>query len=102
MNTTLETPDVAPDVKNSQASPSRGQKALRALSFRNIGAVYVLALIVLIFPLCTRTFDLSIGFVATLAAVISTYAIAHGVPLAPAVALAIGAALVVGVVNALV
>src|SRR3954451_21200456 len=126
MSTTLETPDVARDVKKLQTGPSRGQKALRALSFRNIGAVYVLALIVLVFviwipstfatwqtakqilngnaatglmalsliiPLCTRTFDLSIGFVATLGAVISTYAIAHGVPVAPAVGLAIGAAL---------
>src|SRR3954447_3896704 len=135
MNSTLETPDVVPDIKQPQAGPSRGQKVLRALSFRNIGAVYVLALIVVVFaiwipstfntwqtakqilngnaatglmalsliiPLCTRTFDLSIGFVATLGAVISTYAIAHGVAVAPAIALAVGAALVVGVVNAVV
>jgi ribose transport system permease protein len=135
MNTTLETPDAVRGAKQPPASPSRGQKALKALSFRNIGAVYVLALIVVVFaiwipstfatwqtakqilngnaatglmalaliiPLCTRTFDLSIGFVATLGAVISTYAIAHGVPVAPAIALAIGAALVVGVVNAVV
>ena len=133
MNTTLETPEVAHRGKTPQTRPSLGQKTLRALSFRNIGAVYVLALIVVVFviwipstfatwqtvkqilngnaatglmalsliiPLCTRTFDLSIGFVATLGAVISTYAIAHGVPVAPAVALAIGAALVVGFVNA--
>jgi ribose transport system permease protein len=135
MNTTLETPDAVRGVKQSAAGPSRGQKALKALSFRNIGAVYVLALIIVIFsiwipetfntwdtakqilngnaatglmalaliiPLCTRTFDLSIGFVATLSAVISTYAIAHDVAVAPAVALAIGAALVVGVVNGVV
>jgi ribose/xylose/arabinose/galactoside ABC-type transport system permease subunit len=135
MNTTLETPDLVRDVKKPQTGPSRREKALRALSFRNIGAVYVWALMVVVFaiwipstfntwdtakqilngnaatglmalslviPLCTRTFDLSIGFVATLSAVISTYAIAHGVPVAPAVALAIGAALAVGVVNAVV
>jgi ribose/xylose/arabinose/galactoside ABC-type transport system permease subunit len=135
MNTTLETPDLVRDVKKPQTAPSRREKALRALSFRNIGAVYVWALMVVVFaiwipstfntwdtakqilngnaatglmalslviPLCTRTFDLSIGFVATLSAVISTYAIAHGVPVAPAVALAIGAALAVGVVNAVV
>jgi ribose/xylose/arabinose/galactoside ABC-type transport system permease subunit len=135
MNTTLETPDLVRDVKKPQTGPSRGEKVLHALSFRNIGAVYVLALMVVVFaiwipstfntwdtakqilngnaatglmalsliiPLCTRTFDLSIGFVATLSAVISTYAIAHGIPVAPAIALAIGAALVVGVVNAVV
>jgi ribose/xylose/arabinose/galactoside ABC-type transport system permease subunit len=135
MNATFETPDVVSDVVRVPAGPSRGEKARKALSFRNIGAVYVWALMVVIFaiwipstfntwdtakqilngnastglmalalviPLCTRTFDLSIGFVATLSAVISTYAIAHGVPVAPAVALAIGAALVVGVVNGVV
>src|SRR3954454_18786851 len=134
MNTTLETPDLVRGAK-VHTGPTRGQKLRSALSFRNIGAVYVLALIVVVFsiwipstfttwetakqilngnaatglmalaliiPLCTRTFDLSIGFVATLGAVISTYAIAHGVAVAPAVGLAIGAALVVGVVNAVV
>lgn len=135
MNATFEAPDVVHDVKRPPAGPSRGEKLRKALSFRNIGAVYVWALMVVIFaiwipttfntwdtakqilngnaatglmalalviPLCTRTFDLSIGFVATLSAVISTYAIAHGVAVAPAVALAIGAALVVGVVNGVV
>src|SRR4051812_29940027 len=135
MNSTLETPNVAGKPTKAQAGPSRGERTLKALSFRNIGAVYVWALIVLVFliwipstfgtvqtakqilnenaatalmalaliiPLCTRTFDLSVGFVATLGAVTSTYAIAHGVAVAPAVALAIGAALVVGVVNAVV
>jgi ribose/xylose/arabinose/galactoside ABC-type transport system permease subunit len=135
MNATFETPDVVRDVRRPPAGPSRGEKARKALSFRNIGAVYVWALMVVVFaiwipstfntwdtakqilngnaatglmalalviPLCTRTFDLSIGFVATLSAVISTYAIAHGVPVAPAVGLAIGAALVVGVVNGVV
>jgi ribose/xylose/arabinose/galactoside ABC-type transport system permease subunit len=135
MNATFETPDVVRDVTRPPAGPSRAEKARKALSFRNIGAVYVWALMVVVFaiwipstfntwdtakqilngnaatglmalalviPLCTRTFDLSIGFVATLSAVISTYAIAHGVPVAPAVALAIGAALVVGVVNGVV
>src|SRR5438067_12795641 len=135
MNTTLETPDVAPAGTKPSASDSRGARALRALSFKNIGAVYVLAVIVVVFliwipgtfgtgqtakqilnsnaatglmalsliiPLCTRTFDLSVGFVATLGAVISTYAIQHGIPVAPAVALAICGALFVGVVNAVV
>src|SRR4051794_13757551 len=111
MNTTLETPDLVRGAK-LHTGPTRGQKLRSALSFRNIGAVYVLALIIVVFsiwipstfttwetakqilngsaatglmalaliiPLCTRTFDLSIGFVATLGAVISTYAIAHGV-----------------------
>jgi ribose transport system permease protein len=135
MNTTLETPDLADSGKKSQPGASRGGRVLSALSFRKIGAVYVWAVIVVVFliwipstfgtlqtakqilnenaatalmalaliiPLCTRTFDLSIGFVATLGAVASTYAIAHGVPVPLAVAIAICAALFVGVVNALV
>jgi ribose/xylose/arabinose/galactoside ABC-type transport system permease subunit len=54
----------------------------------------------IVIPLCTRTFDLSIGFVASLTAVTSTYMIGHGVPVLPAVLIAIGAALLVGLVNA--
>jgi ribose/xylose/arabinose/galactoside ABC-type transport system permease subunit len=54
----------------------------------------------LIIPLCTRTFDLSVGFVASLTAVTSAYMIGHGLPVVPAVLIAIGAALVVGLVNA--
>jgi ribose transport system permease protein len=54
----------------------------------------------IIIPLCTRTFDLSIGFVASLTAVTSTYMIGHGLPVLPAVAIAVAAALVVGLVNA--
>jgi ribose/xylose/arabinose/galactoside ABC-type transport system permease subunit len=134
MNTTLET---AEDVRvaKPRLADTRGRRALRALSFKNIGAVYVWALIIVVFaiwipstfltgqtakqilnenaatglmalsliiPLCTRTFDLSIGFVATLGAVSSTYAIAHGVPVVPAVAIALCAALFVGFVNGVV
>jgi ribose transport system permease protein len=135
VNTTLETPDIAPAAARPPAGDTRRRRALRALSFRTIGAVYVWAVIVVVFliwipstfgswatakqilnenastglmalsliiPLCTRTFDLSIGFVATLGAVTSTYAIAHGIPVVPAVLLAMAASLFVGVVNALV
>jgi ribose/xylose/arabinose/galactoside ABC-type transport system permease subunit len=133
MNTTLETPDVVREAAEPPRSDTRGRRALRALSFKNIGAVYVLAVIVVIFliwvpetfgtgqtakqilndnavtglmalslivPLCTRTFDLSVGFVATLGAVTSAYMLTHGVPVVPAVAIAIGAAVFVGLVNA--
>ena len=51
MNTTLETPDLVRDVKKPQTGPSRREKALRALSFRNIGAVYVWALMVVVFAI---------------------------------------------------
>jgi len=133
MDTTVETPDVVREAAEPQRSDTPGRRALRALSFRNIGAVYVLALIVVIFviwipetfatwatvkqilndnavtglmalslivPLCTRTFDLSVGFVATLGAVVSAYLLSKGMPLVPAVAIALGAALFVGLVNA--
>jgi ribose/xylose/arabinose/galactoside ABC-type transport system permease subunit len=104
-----------------------------ALSFRNIGALYVWLAIAVIFtlwapstfptwttarqildenaatglmalsvviPLCTRTFDLSVGFIASLSAVTASYMIAHGVPVAAAVAIAMGGALLVGLINA--
>jgi ribose transport system permease protein len=133
MNSTLETPEIVRAAAKQRPGDSRADKARRALSFRNIGAVYVWAVIVVVFliwvpstfgtwqtakqilnenaatglmglsliiPLCTRTFDLSIGFVAALGAVTSTYAIAHGVPVTLAIAIAICAALFVGVVNA--
>lgn len=142
MNTTLETPEQspaadqrAPAAASERPSETRNRRTLQALSFRNIGAVYVWLLITVVFliwipstfgswvtvkqilnenavtglmalslivPLCTRTFDLSIGFVATLSSVVSTYAIAHGIPVVPSVAIAILAALFVGVVNAVV
>src|SRR4051812_44231173 len=109
------------------------QRAMRGLSFRNIGAVYVWLAIAIVFavwvpdtflttstfkqilndnaatgmmalsliiPLCTRTFDLSVGFVASLTAVTSAYMIGHGVAVVPAVAIAIGGAFTVGVINA--
>jgi len=66
----------------------------------NESAITGLMALALIIPLCTRTFDLSIGFVASLGAVTSAYMISHGVPVELAIAIAIGAALVVGLVNA--
>ncbi len=112
------------------ASPDRLRKAL---SFQNIGAVYVLLLIIAVFtiwvpdtfatwstakqilndnastalmslslviPLCTRTFDLSIGFVASLSAVTAAYFLGEGWGVAPAVAVALGGAVMIGLVNA--
>ena len=62
-------------------------------------ATGLMALSVVI-PLCTRTFDLSVGFIASLTAVTASYLVTHGVPVAVAVLAALGAALVVGLVNA--
>ncbi len=64
-------------------------------------ATGLMALSVVI-PLCTRTFDLSVGFIASLSAVTASYMIAHGVPVATAVAIAMGGALLVGLINAVV
>jgi ribose transport system permease protein len=110
-----------------------GSGVLRALSFRNIGAVYVWLAIAVVFsiwvpstfptwstakqilnenaptalmalslviPLCTRTFDLSVGYVASLSAVTASYMIGHGLPVELAVVIALGGALFVGLVNA--
>jgi ribose transport system permease protein len=113
----------------------RQPRILRAVSFRNAGAIYVWILIVIVFailvpstfptgatatqilnsnaptglmglsliiPLCTRTFDLSIGFVASLAGVTSAEMIVHGIPVGWAILIAIAASLVCGLVNAIV
>ena len=64
-------------------------------------ATGLMALSVVI-PLCSRTFDLSVGFVASLSAVTASYLIAHGVPVDAAVAIAMGGALLVGLINAVV
>ena len=113
-------------------SRTRAERTRDALSFRNIGAVYVWLVIVVIFsiwipstfanwttakqilnqnsvtalmalaliiPLCTRTFDLSIGFVASLGCVTSAYMIGHGLPVGLAIAIAMGGAVLVGLVN---
>lgn len=116
-----------------RANRRLGQRTLAALSFRNIGAVYVWLLIILIFsiwvpstfptrttfnqllndnavtglmalsvviPLAARVFDLSIAFTMSLSAVVVAHFIAvSGTGMAPAIGLALGAALLVGVVN---
>ena len=147
MNHTLSSPENASAVgvpavgaarPDAAASEPRRRATTRvrlpgALSFRNIGAVYVWLAIAIIFavwapatfptwttarqilnenaatglmalsvviPLCTRTFDLSVGFIASLSAVSVSYMIAHGVPVTAAVAIAMGGALLVGLINA--
>ena len=105
----------------------------RALSFSNIGAVYVWLLIILAFtvwvpgtfatrttfeqilnnnavtglialsvviPLAARVFDLSVAFTMTLSGVtVAHFAAQTGVGVAPAVGIALGVALLIGVLN---
>jgi ribose transport system permease protein len=105
----------------------------RALSFGNIGAVYVWLLIILAFtvwvpgtfatrttfeqilnnnavtglialsvviPLAARVFDLSVAFTMTLSGVtVAHFAAQTGVGVAPAVGIALGVALLIGVLN---
>ena len=66
----------------------------------NNSAVTGLAALALLIPLATRTFDLSIGFVMSLAGVTTANFVANGMPVGPAVALGLGAAALVGVINA--
>jgi ribose/xylose/arabinose/galactoside ABC-type transport system permease subunit len=121
----------------TQRSPGRlVRRRLSSLSFKNIGAVYVWLLIILIFsvwvpstfptrttfnqllndnavtglmalavviPLAARVFDLSIAFTMSLSAVVVAHFIAvSGTGVVPAIMLALGAALLVGVVNGVV
>ena len=133
-NPTAAAPDTRSAARRAHiARRSTGERLRKGLSFQNIGAVYVLAVIALVFtiwvpgtfptwatakeilnnnavtglmalslviPLCTRTFDLSIGYVATLTCVTSAYMIEHNVPVGGAVAIAISGALIVGLFNA--
>lgn len=133
---TANAPDTRLAVRSGPVPRREGASAQRlrkALSFQNVGALYVLLLIVAVFtiwvpdtfatwstakqilndnaatalmalslvvPLCTRTFDLSIGFVASLSAVTAAYFLGEGWAVVPAVSVAIGGALFVGMVNA--
>ena len=78
-------PSTSPPGQPSSRSNENAATGLMALS--------------VVIPLCTRTFDLSIGFIASLTAVTASYLVTHGV-VAVAVLAAMGAALVVGLVNA--
>jgi ribose transport system permease protein len=68
----------------------------------NGNAVTGLMALSILVPLCTRTYDLSIAYVATLAGVTVTHFIVVGVPLAGAIAIALLVSLAVGVINAVV
>jgi ribose transport system permease protein len=133
-NPTAAAPEPRSTARRGHAARRPAWARLRkGLSFQNIGAVYVLVIIAVVFtlwvpetfptwstvkeilnnnavtglmalslviPLCTRTFDLSIGYVATLTCVTSAYMIQHGVPVGGAVAIAVAAALLIGLFNA--
>jgi ribose transport system permease protein len=143
----LTTPNTTADGSSSTTSPpadadrsARRSASSRSwsnkLSFRNIGAIYVLVIEIVIFsiwlpetfprratvdqilnsnavtalaalaiivPLSTRTFDLSFAYVMSLSGVTAAYFVVHNqmsVPLA--MLLGIGAALIIGFVNAVV
>lgn len=135
MTLTSSSPEAAAPAAPAQAddAPAGPRRFRRHLGFANIGAVYVLLIIVAAFgwwiphlfltgataqqvvngsaitalaalaivvPLATSTFDLSIGFTMSLAGVTSAYFAARtdvGTP--AAIALGIGAAFLVGVLN---
>ena len=66
----------------------------------NNNAVTGLMALCVIIPLAARVFDLSIAFTMTLSGVIVAHFVAHtGVGVVPAVALALGAALAIGLIN---
>lgn len=114
---------------------ARGARLRRGLSFNNIGAVYVWAIIIVVFgvwepktflaeatfnqvvntsaitalialalivPLSAGEFDLSVAYVASLSGVTAAHFLAHGFSVFFAVVLGLIAALIVGVMNAIV
>jgi ribose transport system permease protein len=68
----------------------------------NANAFTGLAALAITIPLCARVFDLSFANVMTLTGVAVTYFIHHGIPVIPAIVLALGVGLAVGIGNALV
>jgi ribose transport system permease protein len=142
----LTTPDQTATGSSSEPRPpvdadgtprtASGRRWASKLGFRNIGAIYVLLLIIVVFsirlpdtfpqaatvnqvlnsnaitalaalaiivPLATRTFDLSFAYVMSLSGVTAAYFVVNqqmSVPLA--MLLGIGAALIIGLINAVV
>ena len=68
----------------------------------NGNAVTGLIALSIVVPLTTGVFDLSVAFVASLAGVTVTHFVVVGVPLAGAIAISLGVALAVGLINAVV
>lgn len=68
----------------------------------NDNAVTGLVALALVVPLSARVFDLSVGYTASLSGVVAAYCLAHGVSVVPSVLIATGAALLVGLLNAMV
>ncbi len=128
-------PDV-PAVSAAAAPGALGRRAVAALSFRNIGAVYVWLLIAVLFsvwapdtfptvttvkqvlngnavaglvalsvvlPLAARVFDLSVAFTMSLTSVLTAYfMVTTGLGAGTAIALAMTAALLIGLINGIV
>ncbi len=66
----------------------------------NTNALTALAALSITIPLAARVFDLSFAYTMTLTGVIAAHFIAVGVPLVPALALGLGAGVLIGVINA--
>ncbi|WP_192582974.1 ABC transporter permease [Streptomyces albicerus] len=128
-------PPPEPD-RTALALGAWGRRAVAALSFRNIGAVYVWLVIVLLFsvwvpetfptaitvkqvlngnavaglvalsvvlPLAARVFDLSVAYTMSLTSVLTAYfMVTAGLGPGTAIALAMTAALLIGVINGIV
>ena len=125
-----------PDRSAPSAPATVGRRAAAALSFRNIGAVYVWLVIVVLFsvwapetfptvitvkqvlngnavaglvalsvvpPLAARVFDLSVAYTMSLTSVLTArFLVSAGLGPSTAIALAMTAALLIGVVNGIV
>jgi ribose transport system permease protein len=82
--------------------PSTSQIFLSAANLRNVAAnesVIAIAALAAMVPLLAGQFDVSIGAILGMAQIAVASAMAHGVPLTGAIAIALACALVVGVLN---
>jgi ribose transport system permease protein len=83
-------------------APETFPEIATAKQILNSNAIVGLAALSIIIPLCARIFDLSFASVMTLSGVAVTYFIHHDIPVVPAVLLALGVGLAVGIGNAVV
>jgi ribose transport system permease protein len=83
-------------------APDRFPQVATVKQVLNANALTAMAALAIVIPLATRVFDLSFAFTMSLSGVAAAHFVAVGVPLIPALVLALAIALGIGLINAIV
>jgi ribose transport system permease protein len=83
-------------------APDRFPQIATVKQVLNANALTAMAALAIVIPLATRVFDLSFAFTMSLSGVAAAHFVAVGVPLIPALVLALAIALGIGLINAIV